>query len=103
MHDVARRLQEMVEGLDEEVQTKRLTKHGSRHALLPLNSSSTGRGAALSPWRAGGQVATALESLASRLEDRDHGAKLNDLREKVKEALGAKAVDPIFGCYNAAR
>ena len=54
-------------------------------------------------WVAGSSVETSLETLVSRLEDPELRAKLEELNKHIGTDLGARAINPRSGVFNAAR
>ena len=55
------------------------------------------------PWAPGSKVYTCFETFASRLEDPEQKSKLDELHHGVEKSLGATAVAPATGVFNAAK
>ena len=97
MENVVRKLEKIIEDME--------AAPRKAHGLvnMPKRSSNTKIKSITNPWAPGSAVATALDTFGARIEDAESRSKLQELRDEVKEALGAEAVDAAEGVYNAAR
>ena len=98
MADVVRRLESIIKDAATAARRRISRPRGGPQVL------SKRAKAVVESWCSGSsRVATALESLISRIEDVDLRTKLAELREQVKANLGPRATDPNSGVYNSAR
>ena len=97
MVDVVRRLKWIIE--DADAAPAKLSAKTSPRVLSDKKKATD----LPSPWRAAPNVATAMETFASRIEDPTAREKLEELRKEVEAALGPHAVNNSYGVYNAAR
>ena len=89
MEDVVQRLEMIIES--SEARIKR-PKSGPR--VLSFRAP-----AAKSPWSSSSRVMTAMETLASRIEDLELRKKLNQLCKLVENDLGPEVTNPHSGVY----
>ena len=97
MSDVVARLEMICEAAEER---KKRTGSNMLKVTPRFKKQSDG---ILSPWATGSAVATALNTLVSRIQDASVRTKLQQLCKEVGESLGPQAVDPTLGVYSAAR
>ena len=93
MENVVRKLEKIIE--DSEAAPQKA--HGPIVMVTGTSADVT------SPWSSSSKVASAMQTLVSRIEDVELRTKLVELCKAVEADLGLQATDPASGVYNAAR
>ena len=107
MEEIVRRLERIIEDIEDAEAVRAKRRQASGHRPRPetgprvLHDKSK---ALASPWCSrGSRVATALETLVSRIEDANLRTNLEVLCKHVEADLGPQATDAVSGVYNPAR
>ena len=107
MEDIVRSLETIIEDIEDAEAVRAKRRQASGHDLRltsgPRVQSDKSKALA-SPWCArGSRIATALETLVSRIEDANLRTNLEVLCKHVEADLGPQATDAVSGVYNPAR